>query len=355
MRRMAVVNPQATERDFYLRSFRHRSMVLHVAEPYGEEDVRSVVDELVDNGTLVVVVARQFLAGRGVRVRPREVKVPGTGLFAVSATLMQTGLAHVRQLPGREPTRLRFSCRLATKLAAHKLVVIDSRGGIASTLGVRSFVNADALARLARKRGGVSGWSRPELRELRATVLNGVDSINLTTAETLDAELFSYEGAGTLLTATDYCRVEPLRLDDFPQALTLLERGEREGFLLPRTPDQRARVLLSAYGAWFEGHRLAGLAALETDAYRRERLAEVVGLYTITRFKGEGVGVRIVEALTEVARERGCHALFACTSNPRAASFFLRDGFMEVEPSWVPARKWEGRRRPLPEVFWRDL
>jgi len=353
---MAVVSPQPTERDFYLRSFRQRSMVLHVSEEYTEHDVQGVVEELVDNGTLVILVARQFVSGRGVRVRPREVKVPGTGLFAVSATLLEHGLARVRQLEGRAaPTRLRFSCRLAAKVGAHKLVVVDPRGGIRTAIGVRSFLNVDALARLARKRGGASGWSRPELRELRATVLAGVDTVNLTSADTLDAELFSYEGAGTLLTASDYCRVEPLRLDDFAQALTLLDRGEREGFLLPRTAAQRARVLLSAYGAWFEGHRLAGLAALETDAYKKERLAEVVGLYTITRFQGEGVGVRILDALAEVAKERGCRALFACTANPRAASFFERDGFARVEPSAVPTRKWKGRRRPLPEVLWRDL
>jgi len=47
--------------------------------------------------------------------------------------------------------------------------------------------------------------------------------------------------------------------------------------------------------------------------------------------------------------------LFACTSNPRAASFFERDGFARVGPTEVPARKWKGRRRPFPEVFWRDL
>jgi amino-acid N-acetyltransferase len=221
--------------------------------------------------------------------------------------------------------------------------------------GTRSFINADSLARLARKRRRPSGWTRGELLELRATVLSGVDTINLTTAETLDAELFSYEGAGTLLTAREYCSVEPLRLDDFSQALTLLDRGEREGFLLPRTPEERARLLLSAYGAWFEGDRLAGLAGLETDAYQKERLAEIVGLYTITRFKGEGVGVRILDTLAEVAVERGCRALFACTSNLRAAAFFERHGFVHVDHDAVPSRKWKARRRPLPEVFWRDF
>jgi N-acetylglutamate synthase-like GNAT family acetyltransferase len=114
-------------------------------------------------------------------------------------------------------------------------------------------------------------------------------------------------------------------------------------------------VLLSAYGAWFEGERLAGLAALETDAYKKEKLGEVVGLYTITRFKGEGVGVRILDALTAVAAERACRALFAVTSNAHAAAFFERNGFERVRATDIPARKWKGRRRPLPEVFWRDI
>ena len=330
-------------------------MVLHVSEPYTEHDVREVVDELVENGTLVILVARHFSHGRGVRVRIREIEVPAAGLFAVSAALMADGLARVRQPGGRAGSRLRFSCRLASKLGVHKLVVVDTRGGIRTGETVKSFVTADALARLARKGTNHSGWTRGELRELRATVIAGVDTVNLTAAEVLDAELFSYGGAGTLLTASEYCRVEPLRLDDFTQALTLLDRGEREGFLLSRTPRQRARLLLSAYGAWFEGHRLAGIAALETDAYRKEKLGEVVGLYTITRFLGEGVGVRILEALTAVATERGCTAMFACTSNARAGTFFERNGFSPVEPADLPARKWKGRRRPLPECFWREI
>jgi len=67
------------------------------------------------------------------------------------------------------------------------------------------------------------------------------------------------------------------------------------------------------------------------------------------------VGVRILEALTAVATERGCTAMFACTSNARAATFFERNGFSPVEPADLPARKWKGRRRPLPECFWREI
>ncbi len=101
---------------------------------------------------------------------------------------------------------------------------------------------------------------------------------------------------------------------------------------------------------------MGGIAGLRIDAYKRQRLAEVVGLYTITRFQGEGVGVRLVEALAGASARRGCRAIFACTSNDRAAAFFERNGFEPVDVRRVPAVKWKGRGKRRPErVLWRDL
>jgi N-acetylglutamate synthase-like GNAT family acetyltransferase len=65
--------------------------------------------------------------------------------------------------------------------------------------------------------------------------------------------------------------------------------------------------------------------------------------------------VRILEALTKEASERGCTAMFACTSNARAAGFFERNGFRSIDADELPARKWKGRRPPLPECFWREM
>jgi N-acetylglutamate synthase-like GNAT family acetyltransferase len=81
----------------------------------------------------------------------------------------------------------------------------------------------------------------------------------------------------------------------------------------------------------------------------------VRGLYTITRFKGEGVGSDIVDHLLGVAEEKGCHAVFACTANERAAGFFIRNGFERVTPSDVPAEKWKHRRGKRPMTFLREL
>jgi N-acetylglutamate synthase-like GNAT family acetyltransferase len=344
------------EKQFYLQSFRHRSFVIHVAHPYHAAHVRSLVDELIDNRTVVLTVAakapKTLDAVRLSAPRPDGID---DDLVEVGSRLLSHGAVWIRKPPALTGVRaLDFSCRLAVRLGVHKLVVVDPRGGLHSESVHRSFIDGSTALRLAHSDVELGGWRVGEVERIVATVRSGVEAVNLTTAEQVEAELFTYEGSGTLVTADDYCRVSTLRADDFAQAFELLDRGEREGFLLARDAHARARLLLSGYGAWFEG-RLAGIAGLETELYRRTRHAEVVGLYTITRFKGEGVGIRILDHLFGIAEGKGCRAVFACTSNERAAEFFLRNGFVRVPWRDIPSEKWKQRRRKKPMTFLREL
>jgi amino-acid N-acetyltransferase len=276
-------------------------------------------------------------------------------LVELGSRLLESGEAWVRKPSRLQGVRaLDFSCRLAVRLGIHKLVVVDPRGGLTGPQGVRSFIDAPLALRLAHSGAELGGWRAGEIERIVEAVKAGVESVNLVAAEALEAELFTYEGAGTLVTADDYCRVAPLRVDDFAHAHDLLDRGERDGFLLARGAHARARLLLCGYGAWFEG-RLAGIAGLETELYRRDRIAEIIGLYTITRFKGEGVGSNIIDHLLGVAEAKACRAVFACTAHERAAEFFLRNGFERVSSKDVPREKWKQRRGRRPMTFLREL
>src|SRR5207245_7260202 len=153
---------------------------------------------------------------------------------------------------------------------------------------------------------------------------------------------FNYTGSGTLFTRGDYCHVAPLGIDDFAQAERLLERGQREGLLKHRTAEEIAQVLAAGVGANLSAHHLAGVAGLVTLPYARERAGEIVGLYTITRFKGEGIGERLVTRLLAEAAERGLAYVFACAVDERAVQFFLRLGFEQVGAERVPVAKWAG-------------
>jgi amino-acid N-acetyltransferase len=253
------------------------------------------------------------------------------------------------------------AARLAAALRITKLVLVEPHGGLAAGAGRVSFVDENQLETLLHQ--GEAEWSglghrRELLVAVREALAAGVESVNLCTPDGIAEELFSYVGSGTLFTRGDYCKVGPLGIEEFSQAERLLERGQREGMLKFRTPEEVAAVLASGFGATICGRHLAGVAGLLTRPYATARAGEIVGLYTITRFKGEGIGERLVNRLLAEAESRGLDYVFACAVDQRAQQFFERLGFGRVAPSAVPAAKWVGyekKRRGEVGVFRRAI
>ena len=235
-------------------------------------------------------------------------------------------------------------------------------GGLRAPDGAQlSFMDDDLLTTVLQP--GQAEWAglaarRDTLDAVRAALRAGVRSVNLCSLDRLARELYTYEGSGTLFTLEDYCRIERLGIDDFEEVERLIARGQREGYLKPRSTIEVARILLNGFGAEIGSHHFAGVCGLETDAFAPEHVGEIVGLYTITRFKGEGVGGRLLTRVIEEAALLGLRYVFACTLDPRAEAFFTRQGFRRVTPDDVPAAKWIGydrQRRARIRVLRRDL
>ncbi|HYY06328.1 MAG TPA: GNAT family N-acetyltransferase [Candidatus Limnocylindria bacterium] len=386
LRRMAVEQRQGelfAEKDFYLEEFRGRSVLVAVAP--GAADLgplAGAIGDLVRNDTRVLLCWFDLAPAAQRRVRAALGRAKGLGRRAMpglGSVVPADGAAHARgadtlraelwgilrherlcvraaesPFPGPAPA-------LATALRIPKLVLADPQGGLLAGRQRLSFVDAHVLDTLLHQ--GQAEWSglgerRALLVAVREALQGGVESVNLCTAEGIAEELFTYEGSGTLFTRDDYCRVAPLGLDDFAQAERLLERGQREGILKLRSEREIAEVLAVGFGATICGRHLAGVAGLLSAPYAAERAGEIVGLYTITRFKGEGIGQRLVTRLLAEAAERRLAYVFACAVDERAVQFFLRLGFERVGAEEVPAAKWAGydaRRRPRVVVCKRRL
>jgi amino-acid N-acetyltransferase len=235
--------------------------------------------------------------------------------------------------------------QLAVRLKVYKLILLDPAGGVSIGGNRLSFMNGPVLAELLRQ--GEAEWAglgerRPLLETVRAVLEGGVSSVSLCPLNGLARELFTYEGCGTLFTLTDYCRVERLGIDDFHEIEKLLERGEREGYLKARTAGEISQLLLHGYGARLgtDPGELAGFCALLP--YPEENAAEIVGLYTITRFQGEGIGSRLVARMIAEGEQRGISYLFASTTQEGAQRLFERHGFHRVAAEDVAAAKWRG-------------
>ena len=240
-----------------------------------------------------------------------------------------------------------ISCvqQLAIRLKVYKLILLDPNGGISTGGSHLSFVNGPVLGEVLRQ--GEAEWAglgdrRPVLETVRAALEGGVSSVSLCPIDGVARELFTYEGCGTLFTSTDYCRVERLGIDDFHEVEKLLERGDREGYLKARTPAEIGQLLLHGYGArlGIVTGGLAGFCALLP--YPEENAAEIVGLYTITRFQGEGIGGRLIATMIAEGEQRGFSYLFASTAQEGAQRLFERHEFRRVAPEDVAAAKWQG-------------
>jgi N-acetylglutamate synthase-like GNAT family acetyltransferase len=381
------------EKDFYLEDLRGKSVLIAI-EPESAAArpdlslLAATVGDLVRNGTRVVLwwpalghaVERRLeaaLARAGVPRRRRGARRARLGIIRLADDgdagadgvrgdlwegLRSEGLSLIVGGPGGQPPFPEGPVALAVALRIPKLVLLDRHGGLLGPEPTRlSFVDESVLETLLRR--GEAEWSglgerRGLLVAVHAALEGGVEAVNLCTTEEIAVELFTYEGAGTLFTAGDYCHVDRLALDDYAQAERLLERGTREGFLRARSPEEIADVLAAGFGATICGRHLGGVAALLTAPYEADRAGEIVGLYSINRFKGEGVGERLVSRVLAEAVKRGLSYVFACAVDDRAKLFFARQGFERVSGRSLPAAKWAGydeRRRARVACFRRDL
>jgi amino-acid N-acetyltransferase len=363
------------EKGFYLDAFRGQTLLIAAPAEAAERSadaaaLGAVTGELVANGTRILLVwgappsdARpDRLAGMlarasqtaGGRSEADVIRVPGGSTARITASFLRRVWKGLRDrtlavacVNARQGVLADFAQKLATRLGVRKLLLVDPEGGVANEAGPASFMDGAMLERLLRhgepERIGL-GHRRPVLEAVRAALQGGVDSVSLCDLRGVERELFTYEGAGTLFTLEDYCRVERLRVDDFLEVEKLLERGQREGYLRARSSTEIAEILMSGYGATIGSGHLAGVCALTSEPYRRERAGEIVGLYTITRFKGEGVGAKLLIRAIQDARQLGLSYVFACTSHDRGRGFFERHGFQRTTKSDVPKQKWNTRR-----------
>ena len=120
---------------------------------------------------------------------------------------------------------------------------------------------------------------------------------------------------------------------DASQIFELVNYGEREGQLLPRSLE----AIRESIGDWIvaaSGGNIIGAGSLLEMG---PTLVEVRSLAVDPAYRKNGVGAKIVEALVGEAQARGNKTVFALT---RAVPFFVKSGFRVTEKENFPEKVW---------------
>lgn len=204
-----------------------------------------------------------------------------------------------------------------------------------------SFVGYNRLLQWLDPAGqGMSGIDPQTGAHIQHLLDHGVHAISLCRLQDLSRELFTYAGCGLFFSQSHYCQVRDLNIDDFPQVASLIRQGESEGYLLSRSDQEMSEILLAGFGAFLSGNHVAGVCCLLTDEYRDDQAAEIVALYALTRFQGEGIGEQLIQHGIATARARKARYLFSCTTRQQVVQFFERNGFVVVSQDQIPEEKW---------------
>lgn len=127
-------------------------------------------------------------------------------------------------------------------------------------------------------------------------------------------------------------------LTDAPVIADLVNLGEREGQLIPRSLDS----IRDTIADWIVAEnndpstslRVIGVGSLVEMG---PTLSEVRSLAVAPDYRKFGIGAKIVAALIDLAREREIPTLFALT---RAVPFFEKQGFVVTVKNDFPEKVW---------------
>jgi len=229
---------------------------------------------------------------------------------------------------------------VATAIGADKLIaLVDGKGvtdGRGRTLPNLTPRDVDALLARARKlpeelvlplataaaccRGGVR----------RAHVLaRNIDGVLL-------RELFTRDGAGTLIAAELYEETRPATIEDVGGILELIHPLEQGGVLV-----RRSRELLETEIDRFTVVQREGMivACAALYPYPAERMGELACVAVHPDYRGARRGDALLEHMERLARDKGLERLFVLTT--QTAHWFLERGFEPIALAQLPEQKRE--------------
>ena len=147
-------------------------------------------------------------------------------------------------------------------------------------------------------------------------------------------ELFTRDGAGSLISKRSYEQLRQANIEDVGGILKLIKPLEEQGVLVKRSREHLEQEIEQFTLIERDGMTIA-CAALYP--YTEDKMAELACVATHNDYRGGDRGERLLDAVKRQAREKGLQSIFVLTTV--TAHWFQEQGFVEVSLDELPAKK----------------
>lgn len=229
---------------------------------------------------------------------------------------------------------------LAIALGADKLIyLIDGKGLVDAKGKLITNVIPQEVDAILKRRKRLPGDFIQQLNDATEACRRGVKRTHLLSRQTngvLLKELFTRDGAGTLLTSQPYEEIRTARIDDVGGILELLAPLEEQGTLVRRSRELLETEIDRFTIVMIDG-MIIGCAALY--CYPKEQMAELACVAVHPDYRRGGRGDSLLEHMERRAREQNIKQLFVLTTE--AAHWFRERGFASSPIKSLPVKRRE--------------
>ena len=224
----------------------------------------------------------------------------------------------------------------AIALSAEKLILMGEDEGLPSADETAAVISQITTAELTTLIDDLSGEHEMHAQASLTAVKAGINRAHLLSYKidgALLQELFTHEGAGTLITADDYELLRQANTEDVAGILELLRPLEEQGILV-----RRSREVLETEIHRFKVIELDGMVIACAAIYPYSTdLAELACVAVRAEYRSGQRGDRLLSAISAQAKANNIHRIFVLTT--RTAHWFIERGFVEADISALPQER----------------
>ncbi|MCP4748465.1 MAG: GNAT family N-acetyltransferase [Desulfobacteraceae bacterium] len=149
-------------------------------------------------------------------------------------------------------------------------------------------------------------------------------------------ELFTIEGAGTLIANNFVEYFQPVSSDDDVRIINgILNLYKDQGYLIPRTQDYLLKNRSRFFVTLIDGIVVGCVEKKTID----QHTVEIGALAISTRFRNQRVGVFTIQAFIQAMRQQGFSRIISLTNNPSLIKLYNRMGFCPADTSCYADRQ----------------